>query len=182
MRRSHLVVIVLLTSFTIIASGGAIFLILNEPMESKSLPLNYREMGPGWYTYFQLERDEGYHPEFQWYLETELRKNDPDQLWDPYGWQWYGMFIHIEIGLAESSDSSKRALEWHVPDAIAVMPSVIGDGGWYIYDDHREGGFYSGFTVDSYYVYIFLGYGVISAIPSLDECLHIAQMQAEKLK
>jgi hypothetical protein len=181
MRRSYLVAMVFLTSLTIIASGGAIFLIVNEPTGSKSLALNQREMGPGWYTYYQLERDDHY-PEFQWYLETELRKDASDQLFlDPYGWNWGGMFLHIEIGLADSSGSSQQTLEGRVPNTELVTPSEIGDGGWYIYRDHREGGFFCGFTVGCYYVYIGLNYGVISVIPSLDECLHIAQMQAEKL-
>lgn len=172
--------VVFLTSLTIIASGGALFLIIDEPTASKSLALNQREMRPGWFTYYQLERED-YYPEFQWYLETELRKNAPDQFWDPYGWDWYGMFLHIEIGLADSSGSSQQALEWRVPNTGLVIPSAIGDGGWFIYDEYQEGGFYCGFTVGCYYVYIFLGYGAISVIPSLDECLHIAQMQAEKL-
>jgi hypothetical protein len=166
---------------TIIASCSAMYLIFQEPKASDSMVLNHQEMGPDWFTYYQIERDEVDQPEFQWYLETELRKNAPDQLWDPHGWQWYGMFIHIEIGLADSSDISKQTLESRVPISERVMPSEIGDGGWFIFEGYREGGFYCGFTVDCYYVYISLIYGVVSEIPSLVACLQIAQMQADKL-
>ncbi len=158
---------VFVIGLTMIASGGAIYLILEEPKESKSLPLNEKEMGPGWYTYYKFEREEGYYPEFQWYLDTELRKNSFDQRGDPFGWEWHGTFIHIEIGLANSSGSSKQFMESCIPNTALVVPSKIGDGGWYIYDEYLgDGGFYCGFTEGRYYVYMFLGYGTTNEVPT----------------